>query len=72
MNAKFNKAFLNFTDAATRAAILQNIASNYGITKEEVYEELTSDDAEHLLDYLTDPFRWVIIRAMRPLHYSDR
>ena len=71
MNAKINKAFLNFTDAATRAAILQNVASHYEISVDEAYEELTSGGAEHLLDYITDPLRWQIARAMRPLHYSE-
>ena len=52
-NAQTNKAFLNATDAKTRAMILANIAAHYGITSSEAFEEVTDDEAEHLLDYVT-------------------
>jgi len=52
-NAQTNKAFLNATDAKTRAMILANIANNYGITSADAFEEVTDDEAEHLLDYVT-------------------
>jgi hypothetical protein len=46
-------AFLNSTDLVTKTLILSNIANHYGITIEEAYEEVTDEEAESLLDYLT-------------------
>jgi hypothetical protein len=56
-NAQINTKFLQATDAATRSAILANIAKHYGITSEEAYAEVTDEEAEHLLDYVTGPER---------------
>ena len=56
-NANINAAFLATIDARTKAAILANIAKNYGITSAEAYAEVTDADAEHLLDYVTGPER---------------
>ena len=56
-NAQINAKFLAATDAATKAAVLANIAKNYGITSAEAYAEVTDDEAEHLLDYVTGPER---------------
>jgi uncharacterized phage-associated protein len=56
-NAQITTAFLSATDANTRAAILVNIANNYGITSAEAYAEVTDEEAEHLLDYVTGPER---------------
>ena len=49
--------FLAVIDAATKAAILANIAKHYGITSEQAFAEVTDADAEHLLDYVTGPTR---------------
>ena len=56
-NAQITTKFFAATDAATKAAILSNIAKHYGITSAEAYEEVTDDEAEHLLDYVTGPER---------------
>ena len=56
-NAKINMAFLKAIDADTREAIIRNIARHYGITKEMVLLELSDEEAEPLLDYLTGPVR---------------
>ena len=56
-NAQINRRFLVATDAATKAEILSNIAKHYGITSAEAYAEVTSNEAEHLLDYVTGPQR---------------
>ena len=56
-NAQINAKFLAATDAATKAAVLANIAKHYGITSDEAYAEVTEDEAEHLLDYMTGPQR---------------
>jgi hypothetical protein len=45
--------FLAAIPAATKALILNNIAGHYGITSAEAYDEVTDDEAESLLDYVT-------------------
>lgn len=52
-NHAVNAAFLQVTDAETRAEILRNIAQHYGITAQAAHAEVTRSGAEHLLDYLT-------------------
>jgi len=49
--------FLAIIDAATKAAILANIAKHYGITTDQAFAEVTDADAEHLLDYVTGSTR---------------
>jgi hypothetical protein len=56
-NAQITSRFLAATDAKTKAAILANIANHYGITSAEAFAEVTDEDAEHLLDYVTGPER---------------
>ena len=56
-NAQMNKAFFAVIDAKTKTEVLLNISEHYGISKLEALEEVTSDDAEHLLDYVTGPMR---------------
>jgi DNA-binding transcriptional ArsR family regulator len=45
--------FLAAIPTATKALILNNIAEHYGITSAEAYDEVTDDEAESLLDYVT-------------------
>ncbi|MDO9178664.1 MAG: hypothetical protein Q7U16_10200 [Agitococcus sp.] len=59
-NQETNKKFLSITDAGTRDEVLLAIANHYGITKAEALEEVTQDEAEHLLDYLTETHRTAI------------
>lgn len=66
-NAQTNAKFLSSTDAATRAAVLANIAKHYGITSDEAYAEVTDEEAEHLLDYVTGPQR-AATSALMQLH----
>lgn len=49
--------FLAVIDAKTKAEILNNIAKHYGITVEQALAEVTDEEAEHLLDYVTGPVR---------------
>ena len=56
-NAETTKTFFAKTDAATQADILKNIADHYGISSEEALAEVTDDEAESLLDYVTGPMR---------------
>lgn len=46
-------AFLNKINAKTKTLILENIANHYGISINEAYDEVTDEEAEHLLDYVT-------------------
>jgi|LakMenEpi03Aug12_release.lakeMendotaPanAssembly.Ray.scaffolds.fasta_scaffold328434_2 hypothetical protein len=55
---RLNYVFLVAVDAATRDNILGNISSHYGIKKEEAFEEVSADGAEHLLDYMTGAERF--------------
>lgn len=51
------KAFLAATDRKTRKAILTSIANHYGISNDDVLAEVTGDEAESLLDYVTGSMR---------------
>lgn len=64
-NQAINKTFLSTVDAQTRDEILSDVARNYGITKDEALEEVTHEDAEHLLDYLTGKVRTAASLLMR-------
>jgi hypothetical protein len=57
MNNEATAAFLAAIDAKTKDAVLNNIATNYGISPSEAFAEVTDNVAEHLLDYLTEPVR---------------
>lgn len=56
-NSEITKAFFNATNRATANMILDNVAGHYGITRMEALTEVTHDEAEHLLDYVTGPAR---------------
>lgn len=56
-NGQINKMFLEVTDKQTRESVLDAIAKHYGITWKEVIEEITHEESEHLLDYLTGEVR---------------
>lgn len=64
-NAQTNKKFLSSIDTKTRSIILTNIAKHYGITQAEAYAEVTDNDAEHLVDYVTGPERSAVSLFMR-------
>ncbi|MEL7968088.1 hypothetical protein AAG587_17095 [Vreelandella neptunia] len=55
--SNLNVKFLSVVDAATKKAILESIADQYGITPEEAYNEVADEEAEHLLDYIVEPQR---------------
>jgi len=65
MNAAITKKFFSVTDAATRADILKNIAAHYGISTDEALVEVTDDEAESLLDYITGPMRSAALALYR-------
>ena len=61
---EINKHFLSLIDAKTNDEILTAIANHYGITKNEALDEITGDEAEPLLDYLTGATRTAISLLM--------
>ena len=56
-NSTITTHFLAATDSKTKAEILSNIAGHYGISNSEAYDEVTHEEAEHLLDYVTGSVR---------------
>jgi hypothetical protein len=59
-NGQINTVFLNKTiSAKANTMILDSIATHYGISRAAALAEVTHDEAEHLLDYLTGSTRSV-------------
>jgi hypothetical protein len=56
-NGQANKAFLESTDETTCYEIIKSIAKHYGASLVTILDEVISDEAEHLLDYMTGPER---------------
>ena len=56
-NATTTTAFLNSLDLRIKNEILSNIANHYGVTNEQAEEEVTDEDAECIMDYVTGPLR---------------
>jgi hypothetical protein len=56
-NCEITKTFFTAISLQTKNLILDNIAAHYGITRAAALDEVTHDDAEHLLDYVTGPGR---------------
>jgi len=56
-DAAITKKFFSVTDAKTKSDVLKAIAKHYGISPEQAFDEVTDDEAEHLLDYLTGAVR---------------
>ncbi len=52
-NTKLNKKFLNEMSYKSFNIILKNIADHYGISPLKAYNEVTGEDAENLIDYMT-------------------
>lgn len=57
--------FLATNSSEARHLVLESIAKHYGISEQEVFEEVTSSEAEHLLDYLTEPARSATLALMQ-------
>ena len=64
-----NKNFLNQIDKKTKTEILKAIATHYGINENEAYEEVTHEEAESLLDYLTGSIRLATSVLMQKYGY---
>ena len=64
-NSQITTKFFAATDSKTKAEVLRNIATHYGISAQEAFEEVTDNEAEHLLDYVTGPTRTAVSLLMR-------
>lgn len=64
-NNEINIKFLSATDAKTRDEILSSVAKHYGITNDDALKEVSHEEAEHLLDYLTGDVRTATSLLMR-------
>lgn len=51
-NAAITRAFFRVTDALTKKKVLATIAKHYGTTPDVIWDEVTEDGAEDLLDYI--------------------
>lgn len=51
------ETFLSVITPKTKSMILGSIAKHYGVSEEVIYEEVTHEEAEHLLDYMVEPER---------------
>lgn len=56
-NSERTTKFLSVITAEAKDMILKSIAAHYGVTKDEIYAELTDPEAEHLLEYMVEPHR---------------
>jgi hypothetical protein len=63
-NADMTKKFFGATTVHVRDLILRNIAEHYGVTWQDALDEVTQDEAECLLDYVTGPERDRTMRLM--------
>jgi len=65
MNGQINLKFLASIDSNTRYIIIDEISKNYKITSKEALEEITHDESENLLDYLTGSTRIAVSLLMK-------
>ena len=56
-NAQITTLLLSSVREETKNAILDNIAEHYGISRQDALEEITGDEAEYILDYITGDLR---------------
>lgn len=61
-NSKLNKAFLLSLDTKTANTIVLNIANHYGISNDEVFDEIYDDESESIMDYITGNIRMSVYR----------
>jgi hypothetical protein len=64
-NANTAKSFFAVIDAKTKNDILLSIANHYQITQSEALEEVTNEESESLLDYLTGSVRTAVSLLMK-------
>jgi len=59
--AQLNESFLLNLDGKTCNAITENIANHYGITEDEVFDEVCfNEEAHNIMDYITGDIRQAV------------
>lgn len=66
-NAEKTRKLLGTINRAGANMILDNIANHYGITRLDAFEEVTDEDAESLMDYMTGNERDTAALLMKTL-----
>ncbi len=62
-NSQINRQFLTSTTPEMKGIILANIGNQYGASESEVFEDVTDEGAENIMDYVTGRERsaiWVV------------
>jgi len=62
--------FLETISKTAKNLILDNIANHYGISRDEAFEEVVDDEAEHLLEYVTGVERNATLILMKKYRYA--
>jgi hypothetical protein len=62
--------FLETISKTAKNLILDNIANHYGISRDEAFEEVVDDEAEHLLEYVTGVERNATLILMKKYGYA--
>lgn len=52
-NGQLNRAFLNYTTPQMKSIILENISKHYEICVSEAEQEVTDEESENIMDYIT-------------------
>lgn len=52
-----NRQFLSHITQESKQLILDSIARHYGVTSDDIWEEVTGQEAYDLLEYMVEPHR---------------
>lgn len=63
-HSQITTKFLSSASVSTVAAIGDNIAKTYDISREDALAEITDVEAESLLDYIVGPLRFEVFGLM--------
>lgn len=64
-NSQINFAFFAAISEPTKNEILNKISKHYGISEGEAFDEVTGEEAERLLDYVTGLTRSAVSALMQ-------
>ena len=64
MSGEANKKYLDVLVSDAKEKILSGIASHYGISIEDAYDEVVDKDAEYLFEYMVSNDRMKVYKAM--------
>lgn len=69
--ASLNRAFLEAAEPEARGMILNAIAKHYGVSSTQIYAEVISEGAEHLLEYMIEPHRSATLALMQHRGFAN-